>query len=530
MNKNKIHPMAIIRHVIQLIAFLLIPGLFASTLNALKSLITMIVTGTFSLSSFVTIIVLLCITMIPTLLFGRFFCGFFCSFGAMQDLLWEISKRTLKIRKKLPQRVDEGLKYVKWIVLLSLVVVWILQIDYANDPWTVFAKYTSLSGWKDGSSFLTWGGFTLIAIMIGSLLSERVFCRFLCPLGAIYSLLAGARFFKFVKPHEQCGKCHLCSNQCAMQIDLSDDYVTSGECIECMRCIESCPRYNIQAQPDKRVITAASVTAIAGLYYVGKVLPTNTSTITTTQVSTKSYTHGTYTGSGQGFRGTTTVKVVVKNHKIASITVTSYQDDEQYFSQAKSSIIPAVISSQSTDVSTVSGATYSSKGLIEAIENALSNKSNSSSSTDASSSDTSSNESADSSTSSNDSSSNDSSDSSDSSSTSASLDFKNLKDGTYTGSGSGLRGTTSVKVVVKNKKVQSITVTSYEDDQQYFEAAKSTVINNIIKAQSLDVDGVSGATFSSNSIKEAVAKALSITYTNPNSSMSDGGEHHHGFH
>ena len=438
----------------------------------------------------------------------------------MQDLLWEISKRTLKIRKKLPQRVDEGLKYVKWIVLLGLVVVWILQIDYANDPWTVFAKYTSLSGWKDGSSFLTWGGFTLIAIMIASLLSERVFCRFLCPLGAIYSLLAGARFFKFVKPHEQCGKCHLCSNQCAMQIDLSDDYVTSGECIECMRCIESCPRHNIQAQPDKRVMTAASVTAIAALYYVGTVLPTNTSTITTTQVSTKSYTNGTYTGSGQGFRGTTTVKVVVKNHKIASITVTSYQDDEQYFSQAKSSIIPAVISSQSTDVSTVSGATYSSKGLIEAIENALSNKSNSSSGTDASSNDssdasTSSNDSSDASTSSNDSSTNDSSDS---------LDFKNLKDGTYTGNGMGLRGTTSVKVVVKNKKVHSITVTSYEDDQQYFEAAKSTVINNIIKAQSLD------ATFSSNSIKEAVAKALSITYTNPNSSMSDGGEHHHGFH
>ena len=81
MNKNKIHPMTIIRHVIQLIAFLLIPGLFASTLNALKSLMTMIVTGTFSLSSFVTIIVLLCITMIPTLLFGRFFCGFFVVLG-----------------------------------------------------------------------------------------------------------------------------------------------------------------------------------------------------------------------------------------------------------------------------------------------------------------------------------------------------------------------------------------------------------------------------------------------------------------
>lgn len=73
-------------------------------------------------------------------------------------------------------------------------------------------------------------------------------------------------------------------------------------------------------------------------------------------------------------------------------------------------------------------------------------------------------------------------------------------------------------------------MTSYEDDQQYFESAESTVINNIIKAQSLNVDGVSGATFSSNSIKEAVAKALSITYTNPNASMSQEGGHGGGFH
>ena len=56
------------------------------------------------------------------------------------------------------------------------------------------------------------------------------------------------------------------------------------------------------------------------------------------------------------------------------------------------------------------------------------------------------------------------------------------------------------------------------------------MINNMIKAQSLNVDGVSGATFSSNSIKEAVAKALSITYTNPNDSMSSEGGHHGGFH
>ena len=202
--------------------------------------------------------------------------------------------------------------------------------------------------------------------------------------------------------------------------------------------------------------------------------------------------------------------------------MTSYQDDEQYFSQAKSAIIDEVIKTQSTDVSTVSGATYSSQGLIEAIKNALSNKSSSASETESDDSKEDAHSSSDL---------EDSSSSSDSSSEErSSLDFHDLKDGTYTGSGTGLRGTTKVKVVVKNKKVTSITVTSYEDDQQYFESAETTVINNMIKAQSLNVDGVSGATFSSNSIKEAVAKALSITYTNPNDSMSSEGGHHGGFH
>lgn len=510
MKRKRWHPLEVVRHIIQLIAFLLIPGLFASTLTAIKSLVTMVVTNNFSFNTILSLLMLLSITMVTTLLFGRFFCGFFCSFGAMQDLLWAISQKTLKFRQKIPYKADHILKYLKGIILLGLLILWIFQIPYTNDPWGVFAKYASLSAWQDGSALLSLGGGLLIIIMIGSLFIERGFCRYLCPLGAIYSLLAKARFFKFSKPHEACGKCHLCSDQCAMRIDLSDDYITSGECIECMKCIERCPKHNMTAQPDRRLMSAFSVGAIAGLYYMGTLIPNTSSTLSTTTTTTKSYTNGTYAGNGQGFRGTTSVKVVVKNHKITSITVTSYQDDEQYFSQAKSSIINAVISSQSTDVDTVTGATYSSQGLIEAIQNALSGQS---STTDDASSGT------------------DSSDeSSDSSTSTSSLDFNNLKDGTYTGSGTGLRGMTSVKVAVKNKKVTSITVTSYEDDQQYFEAAQSTVIDGIIKAQSLNVDGVSGATFSSNSIKEAVAKALSITYANPNASMSSGEAHHGGFH
>jgi uncharacterized protein with FMN-binding domain len=93
-----------------------------------------------------------------------------------------------------------------------------------------------------------------------------------------------------------------------------------------------------------------------------------------------------------------------------------------------------------------------------------------------------------------------------------------------TGSGNGFRGETQVKVVVENKKISSIEIMSYQDDEQFFERAKET---NIIKNNSIDVDTVSGATFSSNGIKEAVANALNIDYTNPNSSSLYQEHYHH---
>ena len=95
-------------------------------------------------------------------------------------------------------------------------------------------------------------------------------------------------------------------------------------------------------------------------------------------------------------------------------------------------------------------------------------------------------------------------------------------DGVYTGTGSGLRGQTSVTVTVENGEITDITVNSYQDDAPYFSRAESGIISAIMQAQSVDVAAVSGATFSSNSIMEAVANALGISYTNPNSSAQQG--------
>ena len=95
-------------------------------------------------------------------------------------------------------------------------------------------------------------------------------------------------------------------------------------------------------------------------------------------------------------------------------------------------------------------------------------------------------------------------------------------DGVYTGTGSGYRGATQVQVTVAGGRITDVTVLSSEDDRQYFSRAQSSLIAAILNAQGVDVSTVSGATFSSNGILEAVADALNIDFTNPNATLSRG--------
>lgn len=201
---------------------------------------------------------------------------------------------------------------------------------------------------------------------------------------------------------------------------------------------------------------------------------------------------GTYTGSGQGFSGTTTVRVTVKDHKITNIEILSHADSDTYFNKAKT-LISKIISGNTTNVDTVSGATYSSRGIINAVRNALGLSSTGSSSGGSSGG---------------------SSSGSGSASVGKVSESGNWKDGTYTGSASGSSGgfnggTTRVSVTISGGKITAISVLSNQDTAQYFNKAKSKIINSIISKQSTNVDTVSGASFSSRGIINAVRNALS---------------------
>lgn len=209
-----------------------------------------------------------------------------------------------------------------------------------------------------------------------------------------------------------------------------------------------------------------------------------------TQTATGSFdlADGVYKGSATGFSGPVTVAVTIMDKKITSIDILSSTDDEAFFNRAKG-VIDRIISSQSLDVDAVSGATYSSNGIIGAVKNALTgekdkgvtgkSKQESTSESDSSLAEI-----------------------------AAVQDAAAYKDGTYYGTGKGFAGTMKVKVDIAGGKIVSISIVSTKDGDSYVKSA-SSLLDTIVEKQSTNVDTVSGATFSSRGIISAVRSALS---------------------
>lgn len=211
-----------------------------------------------------------------------------------------------------------------------------------------------------------------------------------------------------------------------------------------------------------------------------------------TQTATGSFelADGVYKGSATGFSGPVTVAVTIMDKKIISIDILSSTDDEAFFNRAKG-VIDRIIASQSFDVDVVSGATYSSNGIIAAVKNALTGEKDNGVTGKSKQESTSESE-------------------SDSSlaEIAAVQDASAYKDGTYYGTGKGFAGTMKVKVDISGGKIASISIVSTKDGDNYVKSA-SSLLDTIVEKQSTNVDTVSGATFSSRGIIAAVRSALS---------------------
>lgn len=578
----------ILRHCIQIGAFFLFPGLFLTVLHALRDLVVSLVQGSFSFSAQAPGLVTLLIVFAVTALWGRFFCGYLCSFGAMQELLALVSRKIFKRTKRIPEKADRILKVLKYAVLFGLVLfVWVLQlpIDSSMSPWGVFGMLVSGNGSVMLSAIPTVGFAILVGILIVSFFAERFFCRYLCPLGALFVPISKGRLYRIRRKASACSGCRQCSRACTMGVTVHEnDRVTSGECIDCMRCMDVCGREALCADPHPAIAGTASALILCGTLGVSRLIPVQTAAEdTAAALETVSdfpgrFQDGVYTGSGTGFRGEVTSKVTVANGMITDVTILSYRDDSDYFSRAQSGVIGAILSLQTPEVNAVSGATFSSYGIMESVADALQlaelqtsiaeqaqtaeqggrhgekehgegafsmqpesgseghrqgengkggkgerrhgDRQNAGSEK-------------------NDSNAQRERQDRDEGETLTIVPETlpdevteetpdgalSLTDGVYTGKGTGFRGETEVSVTVEGGTITDITVLSYRDDERYFSRASETVIDSILENQSLRVNAVSGATFSSNGILEAVADALDLSFTNPNASAGGHGRH-----
>lgn len=193
---------------------------------------------------------------------GRFVCGWLCPFGLVQDVLYKIP--FLKKIKKVP--FDKELRYLKYMILLVFVIalpLFVTGIGGTGDPWfckwicpagTLFAGIPLISmneGLRRTIGFLFgWKMLILLAVVILSVKISRPFCRYLCPLGAVYGIFNRFSLYQYKVDVEKCVECGLCGKECPMGVEIHKQ-PDSSECIRCGKCIHVCPHGAIFASCKK---------------------------------------------------------------------------------------------------------------------------------------------------------------------------------------------------------------------------------------------------------------------------------------
>jgi len=275
--KKKIKKIRVwIRAAIQLLFFLFIPSAFTASFNGVKYIFTQIGDGaSLEITSFVATLIVLCIY---TVIFGRFFCGFACAFGSLGDALHAFYVWVCKKLKKKPVKIRAGwmknLSVVKYLVLAAIAVLCFTGYyskTQGASPWDVFSM---LHAGNFRLSEYTVGVILLILIAVGMCLQERFFCRVLCPMGAVFSILPVLPLFSLRRDRDNCIKgCKACTMKCPADIELSSDKSpeAAGDCFQCQKCIDTCPKGNIHTglkgiKGNEIVLTLVRAGVLLGLF------------------------------------------------------------------------------------------------------------------------------------------------------------------------------------------------------------------------------------------------------------------------
>ena len=185
-------------------------------------------------------------------LMGRFVCGWLCPFGLFQDLLYKIPFPK-KIKVVPGDKLLRKLKYVILVVFVILLPMFLVDILGQGAPY--FCKLICPAGTLEGGIPLVllnksmrsavgwlyaWKNVLLVATVILSVLVYRPFCKYICPLGAVYSVFNPISIFRYRVDKDTCVNCGACAKVCNMQVNPVEN-ANHPECIRCGACKHACP-------------------------------------------------------------------------------------------------------------------------------------------------------------------------------------------------------------------------------------------------------------------------------------------------
>lgn len=239
--------------------------------GGVESLITVLATGRFlekiALSSFI----LLLATVITALVFRRSFCGYICPLGTLQELFGRLGKKVLGKRFAIAPSIDRYARYGKYIVFAVVVVFSAVLGELVFRPYDPWVAYQHLTSDELFSSLLA-GFVVLILALVGSFFYDRVFCKYLCPLGGFLGILGKVGYFRIRRNENTCINCKVCSKVCPVNIPVAEiQEVTSSECISCNLCVNACPVENTLTVEGKRkgkVAPVGVLVATLGIFLV----------------------------------------------------------------------------------------------------------------------------------------------------------------------------------------------------------------------------------------------------------------------